>query len=138
MNEFQPGDRVVELGAMVGSVTTAAGAVSSAWLLFSAKQSGGRCFAGFLAGALCGFLVGLVLARLLYAAGGGNVQVVRAAPESLAVLLRAALLGALCQTMIVLLCLGCLGMILSWPAAAAAALGANLLIAVAVARVSVL
>lgn len=136
MNEFQPGDKVVELGAMVRSVTIAAGAISAALLLILARQNGGHCVVGFLGGAVTGFMTGLFLSRLLYTDGNGNVRVVQAAPENLPVTLRAALTGAGCQTVVVLVCLGCLGKIVSWPAAASTALGVNLLVAFAVARLS--
>lgn len=123
---------------MVRSVTVATGAASSALLLFLAKQTGGRCFAGFVAGAVAGFVIGLILSRLLYSAGNGSVQVVKAAPENLPVTLTAAWRGAVCQTVFILIGLGLFGKTLSWPVVAATALGANLLIAFGVARLSVI
>lgn len=136
MNDLQPGERVVDLGAMVCSVMVAAGALSSALLLFLAKQSGGRCFAGFLLGAISGFLLGLLLARIFYADGQGKVRVVKAAPENLPVTLNAAVKGALCQTVVVLAGVGGSGEIASWPLAILTALGANLLVAFVMARLS--
>ncbi len=136
MNELQPGERVVDLGAMVRSVTMATGGISSALLLFLAKQNVGHCFAGFLVGAISGLILGLIFSRIFYTARDGNVHVVPAALQNLPVSLSAALKGALCQTVVVLVGLGLLGKIVSWPMAASLALGVNLLVAFVIARLS--
>lgn len=138
MDDLQAGDKVVELGAMVRSVTITTGAVSSALLLFLAKQSWGSCLLGFLIGATTGFIIGLLLARFLYSDGKGNVKIIKATPANFPVSLSAALKGAACQTLVVLISLGLTGKVVVWPMAVVIASGVNLLIAFVIAWLSLL
>jgi ABC-type antimicrobial peptide transport system permease subunit len=134
MDDLQPGDKVVELGAMVRSVTIATGAISLALLLFLAKQSLSVCLAGFFIGAVSGLIIGLIISRLLHSDGKGNVNIVKALPENIPVTLSAAFKGALVQTVFVLVAFGLMGKIVSWPVAVFAASGVNLLTAFVIAR----
>ena len=136
MEDLQSGDKIVELGAMFRSVTTAGGAISFALLLFLSKQSLGICFAGFFLGAIVGLIIGLVFSRLLYSDGRGNVKVVKAIPTNFPVTLNAALKAALLQTIVVTIGLVLIGKVSPWPLAIAVATGVNFLIAFIVARLS--
>lgn len=111
MDELQPGDKVVELGAMVRSVTVATGAVSSALLLFLAKQSPSVYLAGFFVGAVAGLVIGLIISRLLYSDEKGSVDIVKALPANLPITLSAAFKGAIVQTVFVLTGLGLIGQV---------------------------
>ncbi|MBA2647316.1 MAG: hypothetical protein H0U81_11020 [Pyrinomonadaceae bacterium] len=136
MDELRPGDKIVELGAMLRSVTTATGAISSALLLLLSKQGAAICIAGFFLGAITGFVIGLLLSRVLYIYGERNVTIVKATPAGFPVILLAALKGAACQTLLVLTILGVAGKITSWPLAVLVAVSVNLIIALLVARLS--
>ncbi|MBV9470946.1 MAG: hypothetical protein JO316_05470 [Abitibacteriaceae bacterium] len=138
MDELQAGDKVVELGAMVRSVTVATGSISSTLLLFLARQSLGSCLTAFLIGAITGFIIGLLLSRLLYADGKGNVKIVKATPANFPITVSAALKGGTCQTVVVLIGLGLSGKIVAWPLTVEVVSGVNLLIALAIARLSLL
>ncbi len=138
MDELQPGDKVVEMGAMVRSVTVATGAVSAAVLFLLAKQGPGFCILGFFLGAIAGLIVGAILSRLFYADGKGKVSVVKATPANIPVALSAASKAVICQTACVLIILGSIGRISSWPVAISAAVILNSALGFVIARLSLL
>ncbi|MDX2111705.1 MAG: hypothetical protein SFY80_15845 [Verrucomicrobiota bacterium] len=91
-SDLNPGDRVVELAALVISAAVATGAVASAWILWLIKKSWMASAGALIAGAVVGFLVGQLLGRVLYHTGG-NTTVVKVGSASLLSTIRAGLAG---------------------------------------------
>jgi hypothetical protein len=93
--QFSPGDRVVELAALAHTAAVVAGAltaVTNTWLGHRPWPVSLLALAG---GGFAGFVVGLVVGRLLYRTADGRTAVVRVGRGALPAALRAALAGSL-------------------------------------------
>jgi len=93
-SNLNPGDRVVELAALVMSAAVATGAVASAWILWLIKKSWLASTGAFIAGAVVGFLAGRLVGRVLYRTGG-NTTIVKVGRASLSSTIRAGLAGGI-------------------------------------------
>ena len=91
-SNLNPGDRVVELAGLAVSVAVTTGAIAGAWLLWLIKKSWLVSAGALIAGAVIGFVVGQLIARILYHPGG-NTVVVKVGSASLASTIRAGLTG---------------------------------------------
>ena len=89
---LNPGDRVVELATLVLSAAVATGAVASASILWLITKSWLASGGALIAGAVVGFLVGQLVGRVLYHAGG-NTTVVKVGSASLSSTIPAGLAG---------------------------------------------
>jgi len=92
-----PGDRVVDLAALLRSSALLAGAVASAVSLWVLTQSALWTLAGVVLGGALGFLLGSLLGPLCFPAPAGDVRVVKLGPGALQPALRAGLIGGLCS-----------------------------------------
>lgn len=92
LSNLNPGDRVVELAALVISAAVATGAVASAWILRLIKKSLLVSAGALIAGAVVGFLVGQLVGIVLYRTGG-NTTVVKVGSASLSATIPAGLVG---------------------------------------------
>ena len=90
---LNPGDRVVELAGLLQSTAVATGAVAGAWLLWLIKKSWVTSLGALAGGAALGFVVGHVLARILYRTAEGNTTIVKVGSASLPSTLPAGLAG---------------------------------------------
>ena len=88
--EINPGDTVVELAALVNTTAMASGAVIAACLTYLAKHNGLASVAGFFSGAVVGFAVGQVVARIYYRSNE-NTLIVKAGAGALATTIPAGL-----------------------------------------------
>jgi hypothetical protein len=93
------GDRVVELAALAVSVAVATGAIAGAWLVWLIKKSW-LVSAGLIVGAVIGFGVGQLVARILYHPGGSTI-VVKVGSASLLSTIRAGLIGGVVTGIVV-------------------------------------
>jgi hypothetical protein len=100
-NPFHPGERVVELAGVVQSVAIFTGAVTGAATAWLAKRSWLVSGTSLLIGAVLGFAVGLLAARIFYHSAEGMTTVVRVGSGSLPSTIRAGLAGALPTALIV-------------------------------------
>ena len=91
-SNLNPGDRVVELAGLAVSVAVTTGAIAGAWLLWLIKKSWLVSAGALIAGAIIGFVVGQLIARILYHSGG-NTVVVKVGSASLSSTIRAGLTG---------------------------------------------
>ncbi|MBI5758471.1 MAG: hypothetical protein HZA46_08140 [Planctomycetales bacterium] len=89
---LNPSDRVVELGALAISAAVSTGAVAGAWILWLIKKSWLASAGSLVAGAVVGFVVGQLVARILYRTGG-NTAVVKIGSASLSATIPAGLAG---------------------------------------------
>jgi hypothetical protein len=92
---LNPGDRVVDLAALVVSVAVATGAVTGAWLVWLIKRGWLAAAAAFVVGAVIGFVLGSAIAHVSYRTGDRATTVVKVGSASLASTIRAGLLGGL-------------------------------------------
>lgn len=90
---LNPGDRVVELAALLQSAAVATGALAGAWLLWFLKKSWVAALGALAGGAALGFVVGHILARALYRTAEGNTTIVKVGSASLPSTLPAGLAG---------------------------------------------
>ena len=90
---LNPGDRVVALAALAVSAAVATGAVAAAWIVWLIKTSWLASAGAFIAGAVVGFAVGQLVARLLYHTADGNTTVVKVGSASLSATIPAGLAG---------------------------------------------
>src|SRR5438132_8017747 len=81
---LNPGDRVVDLAALVVSVAVATGAVTGALLVWLIKRGWLAAAAAFVVGAMIGFVLGSALARVSYRTGDRATTVVKVGSASLA------------------------------------------------------
>jgi hypothetical protein len=91
-SNLNPGDRVVELAALVISAAVTTGAIASAWILWLIKKSPLASAGALIAGAVVGFLVGQLMGRVLYHTAG-NTVVVKVGSASLSSTIPAGLVG---------------------------------------------
>ena len=98
--ELSPGDKVVELPALLSTSAVVTGGVAGAWLLWLIKRSWLTSAGALVAGAVVGFLIARILARVLYRTAGGSTVVVKAGRASLSSTIRAGLAGG-CATALV-------------------------------------
>ena len=92
---LNPGDRVVELAALVTSAAIATGAVAGAAIVWLIKKSWLASAGAFVAGAVLGFIIAQFVGRLLYRIAAGNTTVVKVGSASLPATITAGLAGGL-------------------------------------------
>jgi hypothetical protein len=92
---LNPGDRVVELAALVTSAAVATGAIAGAAIVWLIKKSWLASAGAFFVGAVFGFLLAQFVGRLLYHTAGGNTTVVKVGSASLQATIPAGLAGGL-------------------------------------------
>ncbi len=100
---LSPGDRVVELAGLVQTAAFITGAVAAAWLMWLIKRSWLASIAAFVPGAVLGYVVAQVVARVLYRGAGGQTAVVKVGVGALASAIPAGLAGALSTAALVAL-----------------------------------
>ena len=93
-SNLNPGDRVVELGALAVSAAVVTGAVASAWIVWLIKKSWLASGGSLIAGAVIGFAAGQLVARFLYR-HDGNTTVVKVGSASLSATIPAGLAGGI-------------------------------------------
>jgi len=93
--DLNPGDRVVELAALVTSAAIATGAVAGAAIVWLIKTSWLASAGAFVAGAVLGFVIAQFVGRLLYRTAAGNTTVVKVGSASLPATIQAGLAGGL-------------------------------------------
>ncbi len=74
---LNPGDRVVELAALVQSAAFITGGVATAWVMWLIKHSLLVSGGGFVAGVALGFVVAQLVARILYRGADRQTVVVQ-------------------------------------------------------------
>jgi hypothetical protein len=89
---LNPGDRVVELGALAISAAVVTCAIAGAWILWLIKKSWLASAGALVAGAVVGFVAGQLVARILYRTGG-NATVVKVGSASSSSTIPAGLAG---------------------------------------------
>ena len=92
---LNPGDRVVALAALTISVAVTTGAIAAAWIVYLIKKSWLLSAGALVAGAVVGFAVGQIVARLLYRTADGNTTVVKVGSASLRATIPAGLAGGI-------------------------------------------
>jgi hypothetical protein len=94
---LSPGDKVVDLAALLRSSALLAGAVAAAvslWLLVDALLWTG---AALVAGGAGGYALGVAISRAFYRAPEGQVVVVKLGPGAMQAALQAGLIGGICS-----------------------------------------
>jgi len=97
---LNPGDRVVELAALAVSAAVATGAASAAWILWLIRKSWVVSAGALIGGAIVGFIVGQLVARILYRTGG-NTTIVKVGSASLLSTIPAGLAGGVAAAVVV-------------------------------------
>jgi hypothetical protein len=92
---LNPGDRVVELAALVVSAAVGTGAVAGALVVWLIKKSWLASGGAFVTGAVLGFAAGKLVALLLYRTADGNTTVVKVGSASLSATIPAGLAGGI-------------------------------------------
>ena len=110
LQNLNPGERVVELAAVVRSAALVTGAVSAAWLTISGKRGWLPASGALLVGATIGFFIAQLISRLLYQTADGQTTVVRAGGGALPATISAGLLGAISTSVVVAM----LALVLFW------------------------
>jgi hypothetical protein len=104
---LNPGDRVVDLAALVRSAALSTGAASAAWVVWLVRGSWFTSFAALLIGAALGCLVAEIVSRARYRRGG-NTTVVKVGSGSLGPTIAAGLAGGVTTAIVV----GCAALLL--------------------------
>ncbi len=91
---LNPGDRVVELAGLVVSAAVVTGAISGACLVWRLGKSWLLSGGGLIVGAVIGFGVGQLIARIFYRTGA-NATVVKVGSASLSSSIPAGLAGGI-------------------------------------------
>jgi hypothetical protein len=99
---LNPGDRVVELGALVVSAAVATGAVAGAWIGWMIKKSWIVSVGSLVTGVVVGFCGRQLVARSLYGTGG-NPTVVKVGSASLSSTIPAGLAGGVASAVAIVL-----------------------------------
>ena len=97
---LNPGDRVVELAGLAVSAAVITGAVAAAWILWLIRKSWVASAGALIGGAVVGFIVGQLVARVLYRTGG-NTTVVKVGSASLSSTLPAGLAGGIATAVVI-------------------------------------
>ena len=100
---LNPGDRVVELAALVQSAAFITGGVATAWVMWLIKHSLLVSGGGFVAGVALGFVVAQLVARILYRGADRQTVVVKAGVGALRAAIPAGLSGGLSTAVLVVL-----------------------------------
>jgi hypothetical protein len=100
---LNPGDRVVELAALATSAAVATGAIAGAAIVWLIKKSWLASAGAFIAGAVLGFVVAQLLARVLYRTADGNTTIVKVGSASLPTTIPAGLAGGIATAIAVAL-----------------------------------
>jgi hypothetical protein len=98
---LNPGDRVVELAGVVISAAVVTGAIAGALVVWLIKKSWLTSAGAFIAGAVLGFVVAKIVARLLYLTADGNTTIVKIGSASLSSTIPAGLAGGLASAVTV-------------------------------------
>ncbi|MGA2605260.1 MAG: hypothetical protein ABSG14_13620 [Verrucomicrobiia bacterium] len=100
----------MELAGVVASTAVVTGAVVGTWVIWLIKKSWLASAGAFIAGAVFGFLIAQVIARVLYRTANGNTAVVKIGSASLSSTIPAGLAGgvvtAIAVGLVVLLMFG--------------------------------
>jgi hypothetical protein len=99
---LNPGDKVIELAGVVISSAVTSGAISAAVIVWLIKKNWLPSTGAFFVGALFGFLVAQVMARLFYRSDG-NTVVAKLGVESLSLTIPAGLAGGITTALLVAL-----------------------------------
>jgi hypothetical protein len=109
--ELKPGDKVVELAAVVRSAACLTGAVAAASLLWLIAGNQLLSAGGLMAGSAAGYIVAQAIARLGYRSATGQTAVVKAGVGAFPAALLAGLAGGLSTAILVaLLAVGIFGL----------------------------
>jgi hypothetical protein len=92
-----PGDRVVDLAALVRSSALLAGAVAAAISLWLLKQGALRLLTAAVVGGAVGFVLGSILGPAFFPASAGRLRIVKLGPGALPLALKAGLIGGVCS-----------------------------------------
>jgi hypothetical protein len=103
LQSLNPGDRVVELAALVQSAAIVSGSVAGAWVFWLITRSWMVSVGGFFAGAVLGYGIAQVIVRLFYRTAEGNVAVVKVGSASLSSVIPAGLAGGISTAVLVAL-----------------------------------
>jgi len=98
---LNPGDRVVELSALVVSVAVATGAFAGALVVWLIRKNWLASAGAFITGAVLGFITGRFVARVLYHTANGNTTVVKVGSASLSATIPAGLAGGVATALAV-------------------------------------
>ncbi len=98
---LQPGDKVIELAAVVRGVTLVTGGTAGTITAWLAKHEIGLTMGFAVGGSVIGYLVGRAVAKLLFPATAGDVVVTGAGRSSLPLTLKGGVVGALISSALV-------------------------------------
>ena len=101
LQNINPGDRIVELAAVVRSAALVTGAVSAAWLTWLGKKSLLPASGALLAGAAIGFFLAQLISRLLYQTADGHTTIVRVGGSALPSTIPAGVLGGVSASVVI-------------------------------------
>jgi hypothetical protein len=99
---FQPGERVVDLGALAVSASVASGAVAGAWIRWWVDGGWAAPLIGLVAGGLLGVVVGRLWAQARYRRSD-ETTIVRVGPGALGHSVPAALVGGVVTALLIAL-----------------------------------
>jgi hypothetical protein len=99
--ELRPGNKVVELAAVVRTASLLTGAIVAALVSWIAKHKLTISCLSFVSGAIVGYVIGLALGRILFPATDGNVVVAKAGIASLRLTLKGGIFGSLLASLVV-------------------------------------
>jgi hypothetical protein len=100
---LNPGDRVVELAAVVTTAAIVSGAIVSAAVVWIIKKSWLASVGAFFSGAVVGFILAQFVGRLLYKTAGGNTTVVKVGGAGLSATIPAGLAGSISTAVVIAL-----------------------------------
>jgi uncharacterized protein YacL len=100
---LNPGERVIELAALVVTAAITTGGVTGAWLVWLIKRSWLASLTALVIGAFIGFVLAQVIARVLYRTPEGHTTIVKVGSASLTSTIPAGLVGGLTTALAVAL-----------------------------------
>ncbi len=96
-SSISPGDKVVDLAALLRASALLAGAVTAAVSLWLLVEGVLWAVVALVAGGAGGYALGILIGREFYRAPEGQVVVVKLGPGAMQVALRAGLIGGICS-----------------------------------------
>jgi hypothetical protein len=100
---LSPGDRVVELAAVVTTAAIVSGAIIGSAVVWIIKKNWLASVGAFFAGALLGFVLAQFIGRLLYKTADGNTTIVKVGSAGLSATIPAGLAGSVTTAVVVAL-----------------------------------
>ena len=100
-DRLNSGDRVIALAAAAQTAAIVAGAASGAIAMWIARHKVGFSTLGLLGGAVIGWIVGMLVGKIIFPATSGNVVITKVGAGSLSMTLRGNVVAALLTGLVV-------------------------------------